>query len=257
MSANATPLPARPIKRLRIFAGPHGSGKSSIYRAIAAHHNLGVYVNAEDLQIELSTVQGLLLRRFHPALDSGDLQTFYAQHPLRLSFGDTFPFIASSDGRLTLSPSAQTLQKVSDAVTLLADYLRTRLTEASENLAWETALSDTSELAFIRQAKANGYHIDLFYICVASPVISKQRVTIRAKHGGQSVAEAKVVDDYERSLALLKDAVALSDRAYLFDNTYSGAALKLDIRQATEAHAHETQLPEWLVRSLPPLAPLK
>lgn len=257
MSTNATPSPAKPCKQLRVFAGPHGSGKSSIYRAIAAHHNLGVYVNAEDLQSELSTAQGLLLRRFHPALDSGDLQTFFVQHPLRLPFGDTFPFIASSDERLTFSPSAQTLQKASDAVALLADYLLTRLTEASENLAWETTLSDPSGLALIRQAKANGYRIVLYYICVASPVISKQRVTIRAKHGGQGVAEATVVADYERSLALLKDAVALSDRAYLFDNTYSGAALKLDIRQAAEAHAHETQLPEWLVRSLPALVPLK
>lgn len=255
MSENTILSPSDRVKSLRVFAGPPGSGKTSTYRAIVAHHNLGVYVNADDLQNELATPQGLLLRRFHPSLDDKDLRAFYARHPLRLSFGGEFPFSLSSEGKLNLIPTAQTSQRAGYAAAVIADYVRTRLIEADASLACETVLADPSELALFRRAKEKAYRIFLYFICVASPVISKQRVAIRVKHGGLALSEAKIVEDYDHSLANLKEAVALSDRAYLFDNTYSGAALKLEIRQASDVIAHETQLPEWLTRNLPPLVP--
>jgi len=80
-------------------------------------------------------------------------------------------------------------------------------------------------------------------------------VALRVTQGGSSVPEDKIVERYQRSLSLLKDAVALSDRAYLFDNTYTGATLKLEINQASEVIAHETRLPDWITRSLPTLVP--
>ena len=65
--------------------------------------------------------------------------------------------------------------------------------------------------------------------------------------------DAVVVAEYERSLSLLKEAVALADRAYLFDNTYTGASLKLEVNQAKDVIAHEPVLPDWLTRNLPAL----
>lgn len=250
------PSPAKRTKRLRLFAGPDGAGKSSVYRAISAQHDVGVYVNAEELHIELATTQGLLLRRFQESLSAEDLKAFYAQHPLRIFFADGFPFKASSDGWLTLSEAAKPSQSAARAASVLADYVRTRLIESGADLACETVLSNPSELTLLRQAKKRGYQVCLYYICVASPVICKQRVAIRVKHGGHGVAEDRIAGQYAESLAQLKAAVALSDRAYLFDNTYSGAALKLEIHRATEVLAHETQLPEWITRHLPPLVPV-
>ncbi len=255
MSKNTTPSPAQPLKRLRLFAGPCGSGKSSIFRAIAGQHNVGVYVSAEELQDELVSHQGLLLRRFHSSLNGDDLRAFYARHPLRLSLGDGYAFSVSADGRATLSETAPSSQRMADAAALVADYVRTRLIEAPESLSCETELSLPSELELVRLAKERGYLVYLYYICVASPAISKQRVAIRVRHGGHAVPDGKIAENYERSLALLRDSVALSDRAYLFDNTYSGAALKLEIRQASDVTAHETQLPAWITRNLPALVP--
>lgn len=249
--------PAERIKRLHLFAGPDGSGKSSIYRAVMAQHTLGAYVNSDDLQLELVTPQGVLLRRFLPALDGRDLDAFYAQHPLplRLSFGDGSPYLVSADARVTLLLTARDSQSLACAAAVLADYLRARLIGAGVVFSSEAVLAQPAELTWVRQAKKKGYHISLYFVCVASPVICKQRVAVRVKHGGQGVPEAKVAEGYERSLALLKEAVALSDQAYLFDNTYSGAALKLEIRRASDVIAHEPQLPEWITRNLPPLVP--
>lgn len=255
MSTNATPSPATRVKKLRVFAGPNGSGKSSIYRLIAEQYNVGVYVNVGDLQSGLSAAEGLSLQGFLPSLGGAEFREFYDRHPLRLLFGDGFPFVVSPDGRLALSPSAAASPKASYAVSVLADYVRTRLLEASENLSFETVLSHPSKLSVMRQAKEMGYRVYLYYIGVASPEICRQRVALRVTQGGPDVPAKKIAERYERSLTLLKDAVALSDRAYLFDNTYSGASLKLEINQASEALAKEPQLPEWITRSLPALVP--
>ena len=44
------------IKRLRIFAGPNGSGKSTLVKVVNdLQVHLGVYVNADELKIELDS----------------------------------------------------------------------------------------------------------------------------------------------------------------------------------------------------------
>ena len=255
MLTPATPSPADRAKRLRLFAGPSGSGKSSVYRALAAQHSFGVYVDDDELQSDLLTPQGLLLRRFHASLNGADFTAFYARHPARHALGDGFPFALSPDDRLTLPDTVQPSARLTCAGAILADYVLSRLIEAGVAVSRETVLSSASELEWARQAKSKGYLVYLYYLCVASPVICKQRLALRVKHGGRGTPAEKIVENYERSLALLNDAVALSERAYLFDNTYSGAALKLDIRRAAEVTAHETQLPDWLTRSLPRLIP--
>lgn len=250
-------LPAQRVKQLHLFAGPDGSGKSSIYRALMAQLTLGVFVDSDDLQGELVTPQGVLLRRFLPALDGRDLNAFYVQHPLplQLSLDDSPPFLISADARVTLLLTARDSQSVSCAASVLADYLRARLIGAGAAFASEAVLTQSADLAWLQQANKKGYHISLYFVCVVSPEICKQRVAIRVKHGGHGVPEAMIGPGYVRSLALLKEAVALSDRAYLFDNTYSGAALKLEIRHASDVIAHEPQLPEWIMRNLLPLVP--
>jgi predicted ABC-type ATPase len=239
---------------LYLFAGPNGSGKTSIFRLLAAQYDIGPFISVDNLRARLAAPQGLSLHDFHASLTFVEFKDFYERHPLRLSFGDGFPFDLTEAGTLTLSQTAQpTSPLFSYAVAVLADYVRTRLVEASETVSFETVLSHPSKLAFIRQAKENGYRVYLFYVCVISPEVSKQRVALQVKQGGLAIPEHKIVERYGRSLALLREAVALSDRAYLFDNTYSGATLKLEIKQATEVIAHETQLPEWITRNLPAL----
>jgi signal recognition particle receptor subunit beta len=41
------------IKRLRIFAGPNGSGKTSLVKRFPEKMHLGVFVNADDIEKEM------------------------------------------------------------------------------------------------------------------------------------------------------------------------------------------------------------
>jgi predicted ABC-type ATPase len=37
--------------RVRIYAGPNGSGKSSLYKAISKEYISGLFVNADEIEI--------------------------------------------------------------------------------------------------------------------------------------------------------------------------------------------------------------
>lgn len=242
-------------KRLRVFAGPNGSGKSSIYRLIAERFNVGVYINADDLQRDLSSGSGIMLSEYHPDLTAGDFRAFFSGHSLPRVHAVRFPFAEAPSGRLVFGATDESVERLSYAVAVLADYVRTRLIERGVDVSFETVLSHPSKLALLQQARAAGYRIYLYYVCVASPEISKQRVMLRVTQGGHAVPEEKIAERYERSLVLLSQAIKLSDRAYLFDNTYSGASLKLEINQGAEVIPQEPQLPEWITRHLPTLIP--
>jgi predicted ABC-type ATPase len=41
-------------KKLRIFAGPNGSGKSTIINELQLNYNLGVFLNADEIQAKLN-----------------------------------------------------------------------------------------------------------------------------------------------------------------------------------------------------------
>lgn len=59
----------------------------------------------------------------------------------------------------------------------------------------------------------------LYFISTDDPEINVNRVDIRTKQGGHFVPENKVRSRYIKSLNLLKPAIQLTHRTFLFDNT--------------------------------------
>ena len=240
-------------KNLHVFAGPNGSGKSSIFQLMAESFGMGAFISADELQRDLETSEGVALPLFLPSLSGDEFKAFYSQHPLGAQADAPFPFSVRQDGRLTFSEAYGRNPQRACATAVLVDYLLARLVEAGSDISFEAVSSQPSLLALMRQATSSGYRIHLYYVCVASPEVSKQRVALRVTQGGLGLPDQVVVEEYEQSLASLKDAIALSDRAFLFDNTYTGASLKLEISHASEVIPHEPVLPEWITRNLPAL----
>ena len=64
------------IKRLRIFAGPNGSGKSTLVKVVNdLQVHLGVYVNADELKIELDSKEYLDFDPYFITLDLNHLKS--------------------------------------------------------------------------------------------------------------------------------------------------------------------------------------
>ena len=61
------------------------------------------------------------------------------------------------------------------------------------------------------------------------PAINVARVQQRVRNGGHSVPVDKIESRYIRSLALLNEAIAHTNRAYIFDNSNHRHLLVADI----------------------------
>jgi predicted ABC-type ATPase len=70
------------IKRLRIFAGPNGSGKSTILKSILINRNidLGIYVNADDIEVLLNQCQKLNFSDFKLSVNETCRSSEFRRH---------------------------------------------------------------------------------------------------------------------------------------------------------------------------------
>jgi predicted ABC-type ATPase len=83
----------------------------------------------------------------------------------------------------------------------------------------ESTFSHPSKLALIEEARAAGFRVVMYHVNVRSADLSVARVERRTKEGGHDVPEEKIRERYERNQALIKRAVLLSDRAFIYDNS--------------------------------------
>lgn len=103
----------------------------------------------------------------------------------------------------------------------VADFIRRKLLDKKGNVTFtiETVMSHESKLNFMRAAKEKGFKVYLYYVSTSSPEINVGRVATRVQEGGHDVPLDKIRSRYYRSLKQLRDAILLSDRAYIFDNS--------------------------------------
>jgi predicted ABC-type ATPase len=100
------------------------------------------------------------------------------------------------------------------------------------SFAFETTLSGRSYMVLLRQLKAQGYKIHIFFLWVENVDLALSRVKERVSRGGHDVPEPVVRRRFDRSIRnFLVDYRHLADRWTLFDN--SG---KTPVRIASEKH---------------------
>ncbi|WLH27677.1 zeta toxin family protein [Pseudomonas canadensis] len=116
------------------------------------------------------------------------------------------------DGDRIAFPSRQVDSYIASA---LSDFVRVSLIEERVSFTFETVMSDSSKIELLRQAKAAGYRVYVYYVATADADINVARVAYRASIGGHDVPAYKIRSRYKRSLENLSDAVLLSNRAYI------------------------------------------
>lgn len=65
------------IKRMRVFAGPNGSGKTTIVKSLKDKINYGVYVNADDIESLLFENNTLDFNTFKLKINEDNIQEFF------------------------------------------------------------------------------------------------------------------------------------------------------------------------------------
>lgn len=199
-----------------MFAGPNGSGKSTIREGILPEHFIGVYVNADQIQLEVSSTNALDLTRYQIPCEPSRFSHELQNGGLLVLGG---PFDTTG---LKCAGNVLEFGKMSENPYLaaaVADAIRLQLLDFRISFSFETVMSAPQKLELLRKARSSGYRTYLYFLATESPEINVSRVQNRVRRGGHDVPEQKIRDRYYRSLDLLYDAITLSNRAYVWDNS--------------------------------------
>ena len=135
---------------------------------------------------------------------------------------------------------------------MLCDFLRKQWLAKRATFTFETVMSHESKLEILRQARLLGYRTYMYFVCTDDAEINRRRVSARERDGGHGVSRGKIIARYRRSLNLLPRAIALCDRAYLFDNSEAGEKGHRWVAEFERGKLIRVsrEPPGWLVRAL-------
>ena len=160
------------------------------------------------------------------------------------------PIVNPDDIARAIAPADQSSQATLLRAGRLAIEQRRQHMEAGQSFAIETTLTGRRELAFMREAKAAGYKVNLVYIGLRDADHSRSRVALRTRGGGHPVPLADILRRFDRSLANLAPAIGLADRALVLDNSSIRPRLLLSIENRRAKYVSR-QMPGWAKQAVP------
>jgi len=210
------------LATLYVFAGPNGSGKSTITESIRSEFDIGVYLNADDIEKSLRENKCFGFNSLvNWKIEEASFKDFCRDHGLnvKVSNHEWLEKIYVKDNVLFLDAELNINSYIS---ALLVDFLRIEFIKRKVDFSFETVMSHHSKLDLLESAKENGYKVVLYFVTTGDPIINVSRVQNRVAKGGHPVSKEKIIERYSRCMDLLYEAIKISDEAYLFDNSGDG-----------------------------------
>lgn len=133
---------------------------------------------------------------------------------------------------------------------------RTKLFNNKQSFAIETTLSGHSAIKLIRQAKEQGYSVNLVYVGIINAQLSNARVYTRIKQKGHDVPEDAIQRRYQQTLNNLMKAAPIVDKLYIFDNSGKYRRLLLHMNGA-KLLSYDNRLPAWALEYVPQIKALR
>lgn len=235
-------------KRLRVFAGPNGSGKSTLFAKFSRKYDPGVFVNADE-------IENCLNKNGYINLSDYNLQTSPADLQLYQSTKESKSFISKSASlgitQIGIDQRENCLISPSHTVTpysaaYAAAFIRWSLIHYGRSFSMETVMSHHSKIQEIKNGKERGYKTYLYFVCTDDPIINIDRVEARVRKGGHSVDSIKIATRYKSTLQLLKEAVSITYRSYMFDNSGQKMILLAESYKG-QLKIMEDDLPNWFI----------
>ncbi len=229
--------------RLRMFAGPNGSGKSTI-KNIISNELLGVYINPDEIEKSINENGFLEFSNYGFDTNKDEVFTFLKNSILLKSFSleRKIENLKYSDDKLIFS----NIDMNSYFASVCADFIRKKLLTLRKSFTFETVMSSYDKIELLKLAKESGYKNYLYYIATSDPLINISRVKNRVVFRGHSVPENKIISRYYRSLGFLKEAVKLTNRAYIFDNSSNEKTWICEITDGTFVDIRVDSIPNWV-----------
>lgn len=229
--------------RLRMFAGPNGSGKSTI-KDVINKELLGIYINPDDIEKNIKENGYLDFNNFEIEASEKEVLDFFRNSTL-------LKFINLQNKISDLKYENNKLIFINNDInsyfaSVCADFIRKKLLEYKKSFTFETVMSSYDKIELLKLSKSLGYRNYLYYISTSDPSINVSRVNNRVSFKGHDVPEDKIISRYYRSLGFLKEAVKLSDRAYIFDNSSDEKTWICEITDGSNVDFKVDEIPSWV-----------
>lgn len=234
------------IPRLRVIAGPNGSGKTTLTRFLREKFDFpfGYYINADEIEVLLKNDGYIDFNAYALTLNEAEVKEFIQLHPLNIEPLEN-SFSVSGTRLIKASSTANGYFSA-----ILSDFIRQRLLKIKYSFSFETVMSGKDKIKLFADARSAGYRNYLYFICTDDVLINKQRIIGRVSMGEHNVPTEKIESRYIRSLDLLLDAIKLTDRAYIFDNTGKSHELIAEITNGNSLELKTALLPTWFMNSV-------
>jgi len=235
------------MKRVRVIAGPNGSGKTTCFLNLRKNHSfkIGVYVNADEIENTLHKMHYLNFNEYNLKITNEEIQTHFQQStfsPKKRNEPMLYQSLSVVENILTISTTIDSYLAAD-----IAEFIRIHLLKNNVSFTFETVMSDSNKITFMQECKANGYKVYLYFFSTQDPKINIDRVNIRVLEQGHFVREDKIISRYKRSLSNLKSAVKNSDKAYIFDNTEDREKLIVTVENGKDVNRNpDVVIPEWV-----------
>ena len=233
-----------------MFAGPNGSGKSTLKLYLAPFLH-GVYINPDEIEAQIQREGFLNLTDFKVVPTQVEVQAFFRGSKFleAAGYAAEAQLIDLEENRLAFNG----ITVNSYLASVAADFIRTKLLDQKISFSFETVMSHPGKLDILRTARKCGYRTYLYYVATDDPNINISRVKNRVARGGHSVPEDKIIERYHRSIAQLADAISLTDRAYIFDNSKETAnqqaVFLAEVTGGSSMRIEPEKLPLWFLRA--------
>ncbi len=233
--------------RLRMFAGPNASGKSTI-KPIISPELLGIYINPDEIEQMVRQQDFLDLTIYSIQTTQKEILDFFGSSKLleKTNLLDEAQHLRFADDKIIFHEVSINAYFAS----VVADFIRQKLLDMRASYTFETVMSSPDKVELFKRAQERGYRTYLYYIATEDPAINVSRVKQRVQRGGHSVPEDKVISRYYRSLDLLTDAIRYSNRAYIFDNSNFHYTWVAEITEGKTLEIKVKQVPEWFKKSV-------
>jgi len=229
--------------RLRMFAGPNGSGKSTI-KDVINKELLGIYINPDDIEKNIKENGYLDFNNFEIEASEKEVLDFFRNSTLLKSVNlqNKISDLKYENNKLIFINNDIN----SYFASVCADFIRKKLLEYKKSFTFETVMSSYDKIELLKVSKSLGYRNYLYYISTSDPSINVSRVNNRVSFKGHDVPEDKIISRYYRSLGFLKEAVKLSDRAYIFDNSSDEKTWICEITDGSNVDFKVDEIPSWV-----------
>lgn len=238
---------SREIPRLRMFAGPNGSGKSTI-KSVINPSLLGIYINPDEIEADIVSSGLLDFQNYAVQATQTEVLEFFTHSALlgKEKLLEEAAKLRFNDNKLIFHEVDVNAYFAS----VVSDFLRTKLIETGKSFTFETVMSSPDKIEVLRKAQNRGFRTYLYYVATEDPEINISRINYRVQTGGHSVPIDKIKSRYTRSLELLIEAVRLTHRAYIFDNSSHEHIWLAEVINGKEFEMKSDIMPVWFKNAL-------